>query len=228
MRPIRKDLVRLSETEWRNHYQLKHYSGQWQVLPLRSAKGYASDILISPTPQAEYSDTPFMDLLPSVKEILAHFSCEWMNVRLLRLSAGAQVHAHRDAELNYEKGEIRLHIPVITHPDVLFQLGGEDIHLEEGRCWYLNFSLLHSVTNNSPVDRIHLVMDARVNPWLKNLFETPGLRKAIIPEHDPGTRRQIIEQLRSLGTETANRMADEMEEGIDDESSPASAKTVNR
>ena len=38
--------------------------------------------------------------------------------------------------------------------------------LSEGECWYLRLSDPHSVENNGQSDRVHLVIDAKVNPWL--------------------------------------------------------------
>jgi len=34
----------------------------------------------------------------------------------------------------------------------------------------MNFNLLHRVSNNGDADRIHLVIDAGVNDWVKEYF----------------------------------------------------------
>ena len=55
-----------------------------------------------------------------------------------------------------------------------------------------------------------------VNVWLKALFTEPGLEKKEIeePGFDDDTKRQIIEQLRGLNTETSIRLAEEMESSL--------------
>ena len=42
--------------------------------------------------------------------------------------------------------------------------------MREGETWYFNVNFFHSVTNNSPLDRIHLVIDCVVNDWLRAFF----------------------------------------------------------
>jgi aspartyl/asparaginyl beta-hydroxylase (cupin superfamily) len=138
-----------------------------------------------------------------------------LSVRLLKLNAGAVIKEHKDAELCYEKGEIRIHIPVVTHDEVEFYLDKERMNLKEGECWYMNFNLPHSIMNKSSIDRVHLVLDATVNDWVKELFSRPVLLKKEMdePGYDEKTKQQIISRLRELNTETANRLADDMSAG---------------
>ena len=91
-------------------------------------------------------------------------------MRLLRLKAGSHIREHRDYRLGYEDGEVRLHIPVVTNPDVAFFLAGERVIMAAGECWYLNVNLPHRVDNYSTTDRTHLVVDCVVNEWLTALF----------------------------------------------------------
>ena len=195
------------------HYQTRHYEGEWSAIPLRSVDGKTDSIIVSPFENAVYKDTPFLEESPSLQNVLQTFKCPLKAVRLLKLNAGAFIKEHRDADLSFEKGEIRLHIPVITNDYVEFYLDKERMHLKEGECWYLNFNLLHSIINNSNTDRIHLVVDATVNDWVKELFALPAANKKEIEEAglDENTRRQMIEQFRKMNTGTSNRLADEME-----------------
>ncbi|MEP6940635.1 MAG: aspartyl/asparaginyl beta-hydroxylase domain-containing protein [Rudaea sp.] len=64
-----------------------------------------------------------------------------------------------------------MHIPAHTNRDVELILGGESRSLREGECWYLNFDLGHALANRGVSDRDHVVIDARVNPWLTTQFE---------------------------------------------------------
>jgi hypothetical protein len=137
-------------------------------------------------------------------------------VRLLKLNAGSVIKEHRDAELNFENGEIRLHIPVRTHPDVEFLLDQEKLTLQEGECWYMNVNLLHSVKNSSPVNRVHLVIDAVVNDRVKALFNSPGITVKketadLNGLYDEATKKQMILLFREMNTAVSNKMADELE-----------------
>jgi hypothetical protein len=57
----------------------------------------------------------------------------------------------------------RVHIPIITNKDILFDIDNEIKNLKEGEMWEINNSeKLHSVINNGNIDRIHLIVD-----WIK-------------------------------------------------------------
>lgn len=210
---LQQEMQAIALQQWQLHYQVKHYEGNWSAIPLRSINGKTDDIFVSPHEHAVYKDTLFLQQSNYLQEVLSSFNCPLLAVRLLKLEAGALIKEHRDADLAFEKGEIRIHIPVQTNKEVAFYLDNERIHLEEGECWYMNFNLPHSLENKSNSARIHLVIDAVVNDWVKDLFtQSPLLKKEIDePVMNEETRRQIIAQLRLLGTETANRLADEME-----------------
>ena len=61
--------------------------------------------------------------------------------------------------------------PIVTNDDVDFRLNGTRVVLRAGECWYLRLSAPHSVVNDGPSDRVHLVVDTRVNDWLTRLLE---------------------------------------------------------
>ena len=209
---MRAEVSGLAANGWKLHYQKLHYEGEWSAIPLRSINGAIDNIYISPTGNDEYKDTILLDECPYIKDILTKFECPLMAVRLLKLNAGAIIKEHKDHELCYEKGEVRIHIPVRTHELVEFYLDKERINVKEGECWYMNFNLPHSIVNNSDIDRIHLVIDAKVNDWAKRIFDDSTNKKEIEePGIDDETKKQMIYQLRSMNTDTSNRMADELE-----------------
>jgi len=210
---MQHEVNQLMEARWQPHYQKLHYEGEWSAIPLRSVGGKADNIIIAPTNGISYEDTVFLSSCPYFQKVLQYFKCQLKAVRLLKLNAGAVIKEHRDTDLCFEKGEIRLHIPVITNDEVEFYLDNERMFLKEGDCSYMNFNLPHSISNKGKSDRIHLVVDAIVNDWVKELFEQPGINKKIIeePGYDEPTKRQMVTMLREMNTETSNRLAD----GID-------------
>ncbi len=213
---LKQEVAVIAEKHWLLHYQTLHYEGGWSAIPLRSINGKADNIFISPQEQTEYADTEFLVNSTYLKELLSFFECPLLAVRLLKLDAGALIKEHKDADLAFEKGEIRIHIPVQTNDEVEFILDKERMQMKEGDCWYMNFNLPHSIHNKSKYPRIHLVIDAKVNDWVKNLFGQPGLLRKATEEtgYDSETKKQIIARLREMNTETANKIANEMEASL--------------
>jgi hypothetical protein len=213
---LQQEVNALSAPQWLPHYQVKHYVGEWSAIPLRSIGGKADDVIISPTDNRDYRNTVFLDNSPYLQKVLQTFQCPLQAVRLLKLNAGSIIKEHRDAELNFENGEIRLHIPVLTHPDVEFFLDKERLTLQVGECWYMNFNLLHAINNNSPVNRVHLVIDAVVNDWVTAIFNSPDIiikkeSEDLSKVLDDATKKKMIIQFREMNTAFSNQMADELE-----------------
>lgn len=215
---LQAEVMDITANAWKKHYQVLHYEGDWSAIPLRSSNGTADNIFTGHSVDQTFADTIFLNSCPYIITVLDAFKCELKSVRLMKLNAGAVIKEHRDAELNYENGEARFHVPVVTHEDVEFYLEDERIKMREGECWYLNFNLPHRILNKSEVNRVHLVIDAIVNDWVKELFAQPGLlkkeeaeRKAVYNEE---TKKQMIKLYRQMNTETGNRMADELEQTL--------------
>jgi hypothetical protein len=213
---LQQEVDAISAMHWLPHYQVKHYEGAWNAIPLRSIDGKTDDIIISPAQNNNYQDTFFLQNSPYLKNVLQTFQCPLQAVRLLKLNAGSIIKEHRDAELNFESGEIRLHIPVLTHTDVEFFLDKERIILNEGECWYMNFNLLHAINNKSAINRVHLVIDAVVNDWVKKIFNSPDIvvkkeMEDLSKTFDTATKKQMIIQFRQMNTATSNKMADDLE-----------------
>jgi Aspartyl/Asparaginyl beta-hydroxylase len=212
---LQKAVQQLNQAPWKLHFQVKHYEGDWSAIPLRSIGGDASNALISPNENDEYKDTVFLEQCPYFQIILNNIKCPLLSVRLLKLCAGTQIHEHKDGGLCVEEGLLRLHIPIFTNDKVEFLLDGESLFLQEGTCWYCNFNLPHALHNKSTTDRIHLVIDAKVNDWVLEQFSSPMLKnkKEIpdAPKHSNDEMAQIIYHLKKLNTPAALNLAKEME-----------------
>lgn len=167
---LKGDLDRIAPGEWVPHFNTSYYEGDWSAVPLRSVGGQATQIYPDPTAQALFADTPILARCPYFQEVLATFQCPLESVRLLKLAARSSIREHRDYKLGYEDGELRLHVPIVTNPDVAFFLAGERVPMQEGEIWYLNLNLPHRVDNRSDTDRVHLVIDCVVNDWMRSFF----------------------------------------------------------
>jgi Aspartyl/Asparaginyl beta-hydroxylase len=162
---LKKDAECIAEAEWMPHFNQAIYEGEWSGVALRSAT--RTPIHLYPDPNAtEFADTEILGHCPYIQEVLDSFHCPMTSVRILRLRAGAKIAEHRDYKLGYEDGEVRIHIPIQTAKGVEFFLDGIQVPMQEGEAWYLNFNLPHRVNNGSSSNRLHLVMDCKVNDWL--------------------------------------------------------------
>ena len=211
---LRSETEQLMQSgEWLPHLNEKHYTGEWQVLALRSPGGNLKHIVADQMNGSSFIDTALMDQLPSVKKFIAELECPVMSVRLLNLKSGAIIKPHRDLDLCFEKGEARIHIPVFTNEGVEFMLDEERLLMKEGECWYINANLRHSVANHGGTDRIHLVIDCMVNEWLKNIFNEA--EKVTIEEQvNVDEIQKVIRELRLQNTATSNKLADQLAEKI--------------
>lgn len=124
-------------------------------------------ISIKPADAEQHLFTPNSRLLelPYFHEVYKTFDCEKETFRVHELLPGAVINRHHDVGLNYENGSLRLHIPIITNPEVKMIVNGEHIKMLPGEVWYLDFDLPHEVTNHSSQSRVHLIMDCLSNEW---------------------------------------------------------------
>ncbi|HYJ40770.1 MAG TPA: sulfotransferase [Steroidobacteraceae bacterium] len=155
--PVRFDLARLRaevaslpEEVWAPHPN--HIAGNTS-LRLVSVEGGENDDV-----DGVMRPTPHLAKLPYVRQVLASFGVVWSRSRLLRLDPGAVVPEH--ADINYHWFyRVRVHIPIVTRPEVLFHCGGETVHMRGGEAWLFDNWRLHRVENPTPEARIHLVAD---------------------------------------------------------------------
>ena len=200
---------------WSPHFQTLHYDGEWTVLPLRSIGGSSKEAkpYALGGAAAEYAATPLLTVCPEIARFLGSLPCPVMSARLLNLRRGAVIKPHRDAELAFENGEARIHVPVFTNADVEFFIDEQRVVMEPGSCWYINANLTHRVANRGGCDRIHLVVDCGVNDWLRGLFAGAEVFHSEI-RRDPREARQMIEMLRTMGTPAALAIVAEIEEEL--------------
>jgi hypothetical protein len=166
---LQGDLALLNADDWVPHFNQAYYTGEWSGAALRSVGGSARQLFQDPT-KTEFMDTPLMARCSYFQQVMSTFECPLESIRLLRLRAGSQIKEHRDFGLSYEDGVFRLHIPIVTNPQLEFYLEDERLDLREGECWYLDFNRNHRICNGGVTDRVHLVVDGLVNDWVRMLF----------------------------------------------------------
>lgn len=208
------DHVRLLlNNSWKPHYNTRDYEGGWDVLSLRSPGGDQDSIYAELTGHSHFADTPLMGNFPAIKQLVDTLQCPIHSVRLLNLKAGAIIHQHRDHELAFEKGEARLHFPIVTNERVEFFVNDTRVIMLPGECWYINANMPHRVANYGNTDRIHLVIDCVVNDWLKTVFDASAKTCVEVPV-DKKQLMQVITQLRLHQTRPSDKLADELEQQL--------------
>ena len=113
-----------------------------------------------------------------INDILAKIPSTFERVRFMKIKANSGIGKHSDRidkDFGIEDGNIiRIHVPIRTNDQVEFYLweGKEKLvnYLEEGHYYYVDVRAPHAVTNNSDVDRIHLVIDVYVNDEIRKLL----------------------------------------------------------
>ncbi|MDB5278943.1 MAG: L-proline cis-4-hydroxylase [Ferruginibacter sp.] len=218
---MQQEVNGLEANFWKPHYNEKHYEGNWTILPLRSLNGsIENNIAIhsgSLQTNMQYKDTTLLNDCPYLSSVLNYFRCEKMSVRLMNLNAGASIKEHSDYDMSLEEGEARFHIPVFTNNGVAFFIEEEQIPMQEGECWYLNLSLRHRVNNSGATNRIHLVIDCKVNGWVKGLIHNQAdLKQESIEmptkeSFNGADKAKIIQQLRLMATPVSIDLANKME-----------------
>ena len=72
-------------------------------------------------------------------------------------------------------GRLRFHVPIVTHPEVEFVVGGKRVDMRPGELWALDTSYEHSVRNRSDQVRVHLVAEVVANDWVWSLLPKKGV-----------------------------------------------------
>lgn len=200
-----RDLDTALAAPWTPHFNTDNYSGDWSAIPLRAPEGAQDSIFVFPGSEA-YIDLPLLQNCPAFREVLDTFQCAKSSARLLRLAPGAVIRLHQDHALSFEEGTFRIHVPILTHREVKFEIGGENRYLEAGTCWYGNFSRPHRVENPGPGERIHLVFDCKRNEWAESLFADQGFDLSLGAdpyEMSEEEEHRMMQELERMGTPAA-------------------------
>jgi mannose-6-phosphate isomerase-like protein (cupin superfamily) len=165
-----RDLAGLPADAWVLHFNTREYVGDWSGIALRSVGGDPRRLYPDLAHHRPYEDTPLLARCPAVAAVLRELACVTTAVRFLRLGAGAQIREHRD-DIGWDTGEVRLHIPVVTTGDVDFVVDGQVLPMRAGECWYADLTQPHRVDNRGVSERIHLVIDCRLDDDLATLIQ---------------------------------------------------------
>jgi Aspartyl/Asparaginyl beta-hydroxylase len=123
------------------------------AVPLVTPGGVMTDSF-----SGQMAATDALKQCPYIQNIMADLGAVWGRSRLMGLAAGAIVPGHVDIGY-YWRTHVRVHIPVITNPGVLFCCADETVHMAAGECWVFDSFCTHNVRNTGDQKRVHLVLD---------------------------------------------------------------------
>jgi LPS sulfotransferase NodH len=147
---LRAEVDALPSDAWSRHPS--EYEGNTAVR-LITVGGTQSDSV-----GGEMQPTPALAACPYLQQVLASFGTVWSRSRLMRISGGGSVPEHSDMNYHWFY-RVRVHIPVITRPEVRFYCGDQSVHMAAGEAWIFDNWRKHKVLNPSSEARIHLVAD---------------------------------------------------------------------
>lgn len=116
----------------------------------------------------EAVDNAAMQALPDVKSEILNImrlvnGSRLGRVIVTRLESGKKILPHSDVLGEYSKYYTRYHLVLQGMPGSMFNCGDETVNMLTGELWWFDASAEHSVINNSKDDRIHMLIDVRID-----------------------------------------------------------------
>ncbi len=187
---LRQEVEALPADAWSTHPS--EYEGN-TAARLITVGGAQNDLTAG-----EMLPTPALLASPYLQQVLASFGTVWSRSRLMRISGGGSVPAHSDMNHHWFT-RVRVHIPVITRPEVRFHCGDQSVHMAAGEAWIFDNWRQHKVLNPASDARIHLVADTSGTSAFWNLvargqaenFERQNPDARLIA-FDPAARPQLL------------------------------------
>jgi uncharacterized protein (TIGR03032 family) len=187
--PLAFDAARLAaevdqfdRSAWRPHPQ--GHPGNWS-LPLIALDGDAAREGVA----GPMRPTPQLARCPYIRQVMAELRSPLGRSRLMKLDARAEATAHVDIN-HYWMQRVRVHVPVVTFPEVRFLCGDAVTRMAAGECWIFDTWRRHNVLNPTPHERIHLVIDTVGSEAFWELVEASAGTPRSVPfasgiEHRP-------------------------------------------
>jgi hypothetical protein len=147
------------------------------ALPLISLHGEDNNFF-----HGEMKETAHLASCEYTRQVLASFDEVFGRSRFMRLDGGHEVPLHVDTNYHWHS-RVRIHVPVITDPEVIFHCGDEAVHMAAGECWIFDAWRLHKVVNASQISRVHLVFDTAGS---SRFWQT--VRASYRPDHKTQTK----------------------------------------
>jgi len=182
VKKLSEEVLKYSEKDWVPHPD--GFEGNSSI-PLLSVNGEINNKFCG-----EIKPTIALRQSPYLMQVIASFGEVFGRSRLMRLSPGCEVPMHSDTSYHWQK-RVRIHIPIITDSDVLFQCENKNIHMEAGDTWIFDAWKYHKVENNGKTNRVHLVIDTAGSSAFWEMVS-----KAEVYSNTENWESQVVERIR--------------------------------
>ncbi len=159
---LKYEISAFGEPDWIAHPSA--YKGN-SAIPLISVNGQINDDFLG-----QMQATQHLERCPYIKQVIDSFNSVFSRSRLMRLAGGCEVPEHSDINYHWYT-RVRIHIPIITTPDVIFYCGDKSAHMAPGEAWIFDSWKMHRVVNANRATRIHLVIDTCGSADFWNMVE---------------------------------------------------------
>ncbi len=173
------EIAQIAPGDWRPHPQ--GHPGNW-ALPLVAVGGNPLDDGVA----GPMRPTPHLQRCAYLRQTLAALAAPLGRTRLMKLDARAEATPHVDINYYWQQ-RVRVHVPVVTFPEVEFLCGDASTHMAAGECWIFDTWRLHNVLNPTPHERIHLVADTVGSEAFWRMTEGAHPVRAVpfVPDFEP-------------------------------------------
>jgi hypothetical protein len=190
------EIAALGEDNWLPHPA--GYPGN-DYLPLVSAGG----VTTGESPTGPMAPTDLLLKSPYLMQVLESFGAVWGRSRLMRLAGNAEVTPHADLGY-YWRDRLRVHVPIVTFPQVRFRCGPAEINMAAGEAWVFDTWLPHLVSNETGQSRIHLVADTVGGAQFWDLFQAGKPHSMSLPAWSPRRVAPVAGHVAALEYEQLN------------------------
>lgn len=164
--PLLLDITRMDL--WKEDTYLRNYpQGPFGDVQSIICRFPSHELVLAGGDEHENFDQPVYKQLPEARRIVQALMARVGGERLGRviinkIRPGGVITPHKDSPSHAEYYD-RFHVVLQSSPGVVFRAEDEQVYMAPGDTWWFQNAVEHEVINNSPIDRIHLVVDIRTS-----------------------------------------------------------------
>lgn len=151
-------------------YQKPTAHEDWGGISLHAIGGRWDDASPGGPSLVGFLETEAARRAPYFKQVLDSLECPKRSVRISVMGPKGRINPHADTDVAFDKGVVRLHIPITTNPGVEFFIDNQRVSFQPGELWFGDFRHEHHVFNGGDEPRVHIVADVCINDFVLKLF----------------------------------------------------------
>lgn len=145
-------------TRWRLRQTLPNHEHTYSI----KALWVPLDVHLFSMSRIEKTEPYFTDLTKLLGDctdfLKSYYDGEIFKIILVKLAPNSHIKPHEDVGSSLEDPH-RVHIPIITNPDIKFGCGETELYMEPGNLYEIDNQQKHYVINKTDQSRVHLIID---------------------------------------------------------------------